>query len=45
VTSQTAALSRRGAWARATVVLAVVLAADQIVKALVTGSLARGDER
>ena len=35
----------RGAWARAAIVLAVVLAADQIVKALVTGSLARGEER
>jgi len=45
VTSQTAALSRRGAWARAAVVLAVVLAADQLVKALVTGSLERGEVR
>ena len=37
--------SRRGAWARAAAVLAVVLAADQIVKALVTASLERGEER
>ena len=41
----TGAPAARGAWARAAVVLAVVLAADQIVKALVTGSLARGEER
>lgn len=40
-----AALSRRGAGARAAAVLAVVLAADQIVKALVTSSLQRGEER
>ena len=33
------------AWARAAVVMAVVLAADQVVKALVTASLERGDER
>ena len=41
----TRAPSRRGAWARAAAVLAVVLAADQIVKALVTASLERGEER
>ncbi len=41
----TAAPSRRGAWTRAAIVLAVVLAADQLVKALVTGSLERGEER
>lgn len=41
----TAALSRRAAWARAAVVLAVVLAADQIVKGLVTSSLERGEQR
>ena len=35
----------RSAWARAGGVLAVVLAADQVVKALVTGSLERGEER
>ncbi len=37
--------SRGGAWARAVVVLAIVLAADQIVKALVTSSLQRGEVR
>ena len=41
----TAVPSRRGAWARAGVVLAAVLAADQVVKALVTGSLERGEVR
>ena len=45
MTPATAALSRRGASVRALVVLAVVLAADQIVKALVTGSLERGEVR
>jgi signal peptidase II len=45
VTPPTAALSRRGAWARAGGVLALVLAADQIAKALVTGSLERGEVR
>lgn len=37
--------SLRGAWARAASVLAVVLVADQVVKALVTAALARGEER
>jgi signal peptidase II len=34
-----------GAWARAAGVLAVVLALDQVVKALVTSSLERGEAR
>ena len=34
-----------GAWARAGLVLAGVLAADQVVKALVVGALERGEER
>ncbi|HVF77767.1 MAG TPA: signal peptidase II [Solirubrobacteraceae bacterium] len=33
------------AWARAAIVMAVVLAADQIVKALVVAALQRGEER
>ena len=37
--------SLRGAAARAAIVLVVVLAADQIVKSLVTGSLERGEVR
>ena len=41
----TGARSSRGAWARAGLVLAAVLAADQGVKAFVTSSLARGEER
>lgn len=41
----TAARTPRRVWARAGVVLAVVLAADQLVKALVVGALARGEER
>ena len=41
----TAAPSRRGAWARAGVVLIAVLASDQVVKQLVTGSLERGEVR
>jgi signal peptidase II len=45
VTPATGGATARGAWARAAVVLAVVLAADQIVKALVTASLQRGEER
>jgi signal peptidase II len=45
VTPATGGPTARGAWARAAVVLAVVLAADQIVKALVTASLQRGEER
>lgn len=35
----------RGAWARAGLVLAVVLALDQAVKALVVASLERGEQR
>ena len=42
---QAGAPSLRGAWTRAALVLAVVVASDQVVKALVTGSLARGEER
>ena len=45
MSARTVALSPRGAWLRAAIVLAVVLAADQIVKALVTSSLERGEER
>ena len=41
----TAAPSLRGAAVRAAVVLVVVLAADQLVKALVTASLERGEVR
>ncbi len=45
MTRAAAASSSRGAWARAAVVLAGVLAADQIVKALVVAALERGEER
>jgi signal peptidase II len=45
VSAATAAFTPRGAWARAGVVVAVVLAADQLVKAIVTSSLERGEER
>lgn len=41
----TAARTPRRAWARAGAVLAVVLAADQLVKALVVAALERGEER
>ncbi len=41
----TAARVPRAAWTRAGAVLAVVLAADQLVKALVVGALERGEER
>jgi signal peptidase II len=41
----TAATAARGPWTRAGLVLAGVLAADQIVKALVAGSLERGEQR
>ena len=41
----TGASSARGAWARAGLVLLAVLAVDQGVKALVTTSLQRGEER
>ena len=43
--ARTGAGSARGAWARAGAVLVAVLAADQVVKALVTSALARGEER
>jgi signal peptidase II len=45
VSPRTAARFPLDAWARAGVVLAAVLAADQIVKALVAGALQRGEER
>jgi len=45
VRARTGAGSARGAWARAGAVLVAVLAADQVVKALVTSALARGEER
>jgi signal peptidase II len=45
VSAATAAPSRRGAWARAGVVLVAVLVADQVVKKLITGSLERGEVR
>jgi signal peptidase II len=46
VTAATAArAAARGAWVRAGVVMAGVLAADQIVKALVMASLERGEQR
>ena len=45
MSSRTGGRSARGAWARAGAVLVVVLAADQIVKSLVTSGLARGEER
>ncbi len=45
MTPATAAPSRRGAWSRAALVLALVLVTDQVVKALVTGSLERGEVR
>lgn len=38
-------MSARASWARAAAVLACILLADQAVKALVTSSLARGEER
>ncbi len=38
-------MSARRAWARAGIVMAGVLVVDQVVKALVTTSLARGEER
>jgi signal peptidase II len=45
VTPATGAPAARGAWLRAAGVLAVVLATDQVLKALVTDSLGRGEER
>ena len=41
----TAAQSLRAAWTRAAIVLVAVLATDQIVKALVTDGLLRGEQR
>ena len=43
--SRATAARSSDAWARAALVAAAVLAGDQIVKALVTSSLTRGDER
>jgi signal peptidase II len=45
VSAAPGARSARGAWTRAGLVLAGVLAIDQIVKALVVSSLERGEER
>ena len=45
MTAGTGAAARRAAWARAGIVFACVLAADQGVKALINASLARGEER
>ncbi len=45
MTPATGAPAARGAWVRAAVVLVAVLAADQILKALVTDSLQRGEQR
>ncbi len=45
MSAPTTAPSRRGASLRAAVVLVAVLAADQIVKALVTDALVRGEQR
>jgi signal peptidase II len=45
VIPRTTARSARGAWLRTAVVAACVVAADQIVKELVTSSLARGEQR
>jgi signal peptidase II len=45
VSAATAARTAGGAWARAGLVLAGVLAADQLVKALVVGALERGEQR
>jgi signal peptidase II len=45
VSGSTAAPSLRGAWSRAGLVLVAVLATDQIIKALVTDGLLRGEQR
>ena len=45
MSSGAGARSARGAWARVAVVVASVLAADQLVKALVTSALERGEQR
>jgi signal peptidase II len=45
VSPHTGAPSARGVWARVGLVLAVIVAADQLVKALVTSSLERGETR
>ena len=45
MSSPTAAPSARGAWLRTAIVFACVVAADQVVKELVTSSLQRGEAR
>ena len=45
MSGSTAAPSRRGAWSLAGLVLVAVLATDQIIKALVTDGLVRGEQR
>ena len=45
MSSPTAAPSARGAWLRTGIVFACVVAADQVVKELVTSSLQRGEAR
>ena len=45
MSAATAARTARGPWVRAGVVMAGVLAADQLVKALVVASLERGEQR
>jgi signal peptidase II len=45
VSPDAGARSTRGAWLRVAVVVACVIAADQIVKQIVTSSLVRGEER
>jgi len=45
VTASTGGAAARSAWARAGIVFACVLAADQGVKALINASLQRGEER
>jgi signal peptidase II len=45
VSAPTGAPPARGTWARTGLVLACVVAADQLAKALVTSSLQRGEER
>jgi len=45
VSATTGALSPAVAWTRAAITFACVVIADQVVKALVTSSLSRGEER
>jgi signal peptidase II len=45
VSPRTAAQSARGAWLRTGIVVACVVAADQVVKALVISALQRGEQR